>query len=916
MVCWPHPQHPLSSLACCLQRMCIALGVLADVLRNYLMQNTSAVFEKSYQAEHIRANPLRLRFMPLYSDEEEWHSEDLERVMRTMVSRCDPNAPVEPSTEYLQSFGFRRDVSDLRKRIADARAEKNSRREDWRPLYFKYKRLIENLSRQAVEKMRAEYFDRVDRLRALGQSTLEEAASAATTTSSRAKHARLCHGTNALAWVARYIRLHNDMAWDTTKPRGTRYDKTRFLESLLGYLNNQPAVEAVREELEEEPMMWEVTGAAIPSPNEQKHMCLLCGEFFFSLDSLTNHCKNMHVNKGAFDHPFQCPECRRCGNLDDHSITSPSSWSAHVEIFHGNNNAPRLRTDPQPSAYEAKICCPFCGLFVEAERGFNKHRNTHLRDGTASTIFSTPFPCLACRIEQGSDWKQDIMIDGYSAWDAHVALVHADAEGNWFVEGPPQPSGSSEGTNEMYACLLCDDRRSFSSRKGLTAHCKKIHVKVGRKFSKPFPCPECRRLGAPDHSITSASSWSSHAAKSHGWKNTPKLRTVAPQPTLDRTKQHEHLSSAHSDDQENRPVEVSPAASESNDASVCFLCDDRRTFSFKCNLTAHCKAIHVRDGKFEEPFPCPECRRCGKADYMITTPSTWSSHVASVHGPANAPTLRTEPAPARTALCPFCGIVGSGKHRNSHVRGGPVSAIFSNPFPCLACRNDSQQGGVQQDVMINGFSAWNAHVFSAHVKNARAWTVGITPVGIKKRRRREDEENTKRDKVQCLLCDGDFPRQGIRHHFRMTHLPALASGRASCVECGAPQEGEAELTSLITGIDAWNEHVQSAHRDLSWYFTARESIVDEGKRRKIDRAGIDDVLRDDFSDDTPSLEQSSIDLSVMDPTPHDWNDRALRHGTATPESPHTPMPWEGIDINLIDPQLRGEENKESSMEPK
>jgi hypothetical protein len=26
------------------------------------------------------------------------------------------------------------------------------------------------------------------------------------------------------------------------------------------------------------------------------------------------------------------------------------------------------------------------------------------------------------------------MIDGYSAWDAHVALVHAGAEGNWFVD--------------------------------------------------------------------------------------------------------------------------------------------------------------------------------------------------------------------------------------------------------------------------------------------------------------------------------------------------------------------------------------------------------------------------------------------------------------------------------------------------
>jgi hypothetical protein len=61
------------------------LGVLADVLRNYITQNTSAMFKKSYQAEHIRVNPLRLRFMPLYPDKEAWHSEPLERAMRIII---------------------------------------------------------------------------------------------------------------------------------------------------------------------------------------------------------------------------------------------------------------------------------------------------------------------------------------------------------------------------------------------------------------------------------------------------------------------------------------------------------------------------------------------------------------------------------------------------------------------------------------------------------------------------------------------------------------------------------------------------------------------------------------------------------------------------------------------------------------
>ena len=40
------------------------IGVLAGPLRNYVMQNTSAVFERSYQAEYICVNLLRYRFMP------------------------------------------------------------------------------------------------------------------------------------------------------------------------------------------------------------------------------------------------------------------------------------------------------------------------------------------------------------------------------------------------------------------------------------------------------------------------------------------------------------------------------------------------------------------------------------------------------------------------------------------------------------------------------------------------------------------------------------------------------------------------------------------------------------------------------------------------------------------------------------
>jgi len=68
--------------------------------------------------------------MPIYSDKEKWHSEYLERVIRIIILKCDPNAPVKPFIKYLQSFDLRRDVFNLYKRITETRTDKAGRREN------------------------------------------------------------------------------------------------------------------------------------------------------------------------------------------------------------------------------------------------------------------------------------------------------------------------------------------------------------------------------------------------------------------------------------------------------------------------------------------------------------------------------------------------------------------------------------------------------------------------------------------------------------------------------------------------------------------------------------------------------------------------------------------------------------------
>lgn len=144
---------------------------------------------------------------------------------------------------------------------------------------------------------------------------------------------------------------------------------------------------------------WSVGDSWEPG-NKPKNqfMCLLCTVLLSGRTSLTQHYKRTHVRKGTFDRHFPCPECRRSRSDEpDQIITSASSRSNHVEKVHGINYTPLLRTDV--TAKEAKSRCPFCGLCFD-QRGFYAHFRSHVRDGAASDIFTSAFPCLRCNRDE------------------------------------------------------------------------------------------------------------------------------------------------------------------------------------------------------------------------------------------------------------------------------------------------------------------------------------------------------------------------------------------------------------------------------------------------------------------------------------------------------------------------------------
>lgn len=77
---------------------------------------------------------------------------------------------------------------------------------------------------------------------------------------------------------------------------------------------------------------------------------------------------------------------------------------------------------------------PLLWVIPSAERLLRAFFSSHVQAGVASDIFSSPFSCLTCRNRQGEDGKQDVVIDGCSAWDAHVSVAHGEVARIWTVE--------------------------------------------------------------------------------------------------------------------------------------------------------------------------------------------------------------------------------------------------------------------------------------------------------------------------------------------------------------------------------------------------------------------------------------------------------------------------------------------------
>ena len=384
--------------------------------------------------------------------------------LRDLSIQRDPGAPIEITEDQRRYMESRNDVTKLREAYEKAKesGERAQIRKRKAALDL-YRRQVEDL---LIHDGRTKYFAEADRLRKLGLSTT---------------HLR------------------------QPRPAGPREHSVLDMKSVR-CRTEEPKTESRADEFSLGAMDWlphyiaREKGKVIPSPvgsiecdlkldNSQKSTCFLCPKDLCSRSALTKHYKAVHV-PGAFNEPFNCPECRELG-LGDVKILGASDWETHTAEVHGKAHSPKLTenltTDPTTGT------CFVCD--GQLPTGAPRHYNTRSEVFTSGKLFRCP-ECSLGLGETSEYYSGDDML-------VHLARVHS--------------------LPAIVRCVLCNH---FSTQRGLATHARG-RFKAG---SSPATCPCCvvasGEHGALFHTFES---WHVHAATSghhHGLPNVPAPKVV------------------------------------------------------------------------------------------------------------------------------------------------------------------------------------------------------------------------------------------------------------------------------------------------------------------------------------------------------------------------------------------------------
>ncbi|KAK3989437.1 hypothetical protein QBC44DRAFT_359145 [Cladorrhinum sp. PSN332] len=308
----------------------------------------------------------------------------------------DPGAPLYPTAAELAAFETRKDLQELRRNRVEVRKQYRANSPQAHQAQAKIRHLIAKLSDAAVARAREAYFNTLDRLRADGLET----AGRLPVSPPNPKTSHFSATFPAARAIGIFLQCEETRAGQ---------QRSQFAAMLLAFLGGR--VMSVHQIAQ---VQQEAVGLTAG------HSFCLCSRHFAQRSNLTRHHRAAHINKGAFNQPFPCPECQRQGK--DCIVRSVEEWSNHTEKFHGRQYTPdvahsetsRLQSKVQEERGERDARCYVCGGMFFPGRSFSRHFNKeHVRAGR----FDSPLQCWGC-----GDQDQ---IDGLLKWQTHVKVVHS-----------------------------------------------------------------------------------------------------------------------------------------------------------------------------------------------------------------------------------------------------------------------------------------------------------------------------------------------------------------------------------------------------------------------------------------------------------------------------------------------------------
>lgn len=386
-------------------------------MRNYVLGNSEDVFLRSYQPHRVSHNLVEIAF----GQHAAGSDADLFKKLRHSLLQRDPNAPIYVSEQDMQALEEREDIRDLRCVYRNTVAQSSSDNPSAKKIAAKIFWIRRTLSEARLLELRRSYFEEVDRLRAMGETPTRAAD----------------HGLNpgktfdpkgaaAAESIGEFLQLER---LEKSESESVTLDLVSLYVPLL---QRRPAEVIALLDLHGSEQKDEMMPPYEPPIDPKRpHRCLFGCDSFSKRGNLTKHNTTCHFNRGDFDQPFSCPECRRL-RLGEHVIDGPMQWSNHIETCHGREHAPNLPrglySRPSASWMKNMPChqvslgqegyCLVCGDRFKNAGAFATHfRIQHVEK---QKFFESPFDCPECVRQQTDPSRFDNAID----WQAHLKMDH------------------------------------------------------------------------------------------------------------------------------------------------------------------------------------------------------------------------------------------------------------------------------------------------------------------------------------------------------------------------------------------------------------------------------------------------------------------------------------------------------------